>query len=589
LLPALILLALAGGAGVPAQAGAAPRYGDPLVSIAGLDLQTATIPQLQAAMTVGTITSRQLTQAYLNRIAFFDQGCVKVNAVRALTDDALAQADAADAARRQGRTGILLGIPILLKDNIDTVDADTTAGSIALAGNRPPKDAFLVTQLRAAGAVILGKTNLSEFANWMAYNMPNGYSSLGGQVLNPYDQGDPSGSSSGSGAGGTLAYAAGTFGTETSGSILGPSSADSMVGIKPTVGAVSRSGIIPLAHSYDTAGPIARDVTDAAILLSAVGATDSADSIFEPSSGGPPPDHDYYTGALDPHALQGKRIGYSKDDLDPNLGGLTTEQQVLYQQALTDLQAAGATLVPFDTLFFTSTGGLTELGGIFSEFKYGIADYLAHSAGPAGPGGRPILVSDDLTGIIVYNQQHPSQIPYGQDMLIASDATTGATQDDPSSVATILNAREAIDSAFSQNNLDAYVGPGVNYANIGAAAGYPSVQVPMGYTVNGTNPLGLQILGQAWTERKLIGLAYSYEQATHRRMPPTIADPALLSCKPVAAVAGTTSAPPAARVLPNTSEAPAPAGPMLVLLLPFIAAWGARIRHRARQRARERP
>jgi len=507
-----------------AAAHGAPLYGDPLVSVAGIDLQAATIPQLEAAMATGRLTSRRLTQAYLARIAFFDHGCVQVNAVRTLTDDALAQADAADAARRAGRSGPLLGIPILLKDNIDTTDADTTAGSQALAGNRPPADAFLVSRLRAAGAVILGKTNLSEFANWVSLTMPNGYSSLGGQVLDPYTQGDPSGSSSGSGAGGTLAYAAATFGTETSGSILSPSAANSMVGIKPTVGLVSRSGVIPLAHSYDTAGPIARDVTDAAALLTAVSATDAADGVFLEAPGGPPSAHDY-TGDLDAGALHGARIGYSPQDVSSYSG----DAQVLFQRALNDMAAAGATLVPFDTFSDSSAGGLTELGGIPSEFKFGIKDYLANTAGPVGPHGRPQLLSDDLTGIIVYNQQHSDRIPYGQNLLIASDATHGLTLDDPSSATTIEAARANVDTAFSQNNLTAYVGANADYANIGAAAGYPSVDVPIGYT-NGTTPMGLQILGRAWTEPTLIGLAYSFEQATHRRIPPTVIDPALVNC-----------------------------------------------------------
>jgi amidase len=512
---------------------ASAPYGDPLVMVAGLDLQSATIPELQAAMVSGKLTSRQLTQAYLRRIAFFDHGCVKVNAIRSLTDDALAQADAADAARQAGHSGPLLGIPIILKDNIGTTDADTTAGSIALAGNRPPHDAWLTAQLRAAGAVVLAKTNLSEFANWMALTMPNGFSSLGGQVVNPYTKGDPSGSSSGSGAGGTLAYAAATFGTETSGSVLSPSAANSMVGIKPTLGVVSRRGIIPLAHSYDTAGPIARNVTDAAYLLTAVSATDASDSVFLRASGSPPPAHDY-TPSLNAIALHGARIGYSSGDV----GALSTDAASVFNRALADMAAAGATLVPFDTLSNTSLGGLTELGGIFSEFKFGIKDYLANTAGPAGPNGRPVLLSDDLTGIIVYNQQNSSRIPYGQHYLIVSDATAGATADDPSSVATINNSRTIIDNAFSQNNIAAYVGPNADYANIGAAANYPSVDVPIGYTNNGTTPMGMQILGRAWTEPTLIGYAYSYEQVSHRRVPATVADPALVCAGTTAAGGG---------------------------------------------------
>jgi amidase len=579
-LVALACLALVAGGLTTTTVQAAGPYGDPLVSVAGIDLQTATIPQLQAALVAGRLTSHQLTQAYLARIAYFDHGCVKVNAVRTLTDDALAQADAADAARRSGRTGPLLGIPVMLKDNIGTTDADTTAGSIALAGNRPPHDAVLTSQLRAAGAVILAKTNLSEFANWVSLTMPNGFSSLGGQVLNPYTKGDPSGSSSGSGAGGTMAYAAGTFGSETSGSVLSPSAANSMVGIKPTLGVVSRNGIIPLAHSYDTAGPIARDVTDAAVLLTAVSAPDPSDAVFLRAAGSPPPGHDY-TAALIPTALKGAHIGYSPSDVS----AMSVDAQAVFTRALHDMTAAGATLVPFDTLSNTSPGGLTELGGIFSEFKFGIKDYLAHLAGPVGPHGRPALVTDDLTGIIVYNQQHADRIPYGQDLLIASDATAGATADDPSSAATINGARAIIDSAFSQNGITAYVGANADYANIGAAANYPSVDVPIGYTGNGTTPMGMQILGRAWTEPALIGYAYSYEQATHRRVPPTVANPQLVCAAktantPARAIVGATTG---GQLPGTTAAAPAPAG-LLALGGMLLASTSV-----ARRRRRRRP
>jgi amidase len=573
-LAVLAVLSLTGIGFTATTAQAASLYGDPLVTVAGIDLQTATIPQLQAAMESGRLTSRRLTQAYLDRIAYFDQGCLKVNAIRTLTDNALAQANAADAARQAGHTGPLLGIPIILKDNIDTIDADTTAGSIALAGNRPPHDAWLTSKLRAAGAVILGKTNLSEFANWVSLTMPNGFSSLGGQVLNPYTRGDPSGSSSGSGAGGTLAYAAGTFGTETSGSILSPSAANSMVGIKPTLGVVSRSGIIPLAHSYDTAGPITRNVTDAAVLLSAVSAPDVSDSVYLKAAGSPPPGHDYTTSLKSP-SLHGARIGYSPADVN----AMATDAQAVFQQALADLHAAGATLVPFDTLSNTSLGGLTELGGIFSEFKFGIKDYLANTAGPAGPHGRPVLITDDLTGIIVYNQQNSSRLRYGQNLLIASDLTTGASADDPSSAATIVNARQTIDSAFSQNGITAYVGANADYANIGAAADYPSVDVPIGYTSNGTTPMGMQILGLAWTEPALIGLAYSYEQATHRRVPATIVDPTLVCSAKPATGAGVSAA--TGGSLPDTPTGAPSLGTIAAAGCLLALAWVARRRRDA--------
>jgi amidase len=513
--------------GTLSPAHAAPptsRYNDCLVLFHGIDLQTVTVPQLQAAMGKGTFTSRQLTQAYLARIRAFNLGGVKINAIRAITDDVLAQADAADRARKSGRRSALLGIPLLLKDNVDTTDADTTAGSIALAGNRPPRDAPLVSQLRAAGAVILGKTNLSEFANWMSEGMPNGFSSLGGQVLAPYDQGDPSGSSSGSGAAGTLAFAAATIGTETSGSILSPSKVNSMVGIKPTVGLVSRGGVIPLAHSFDTAGPIARDVTDAAYVLSAVSAPDPTDVVNQRAPGGPPPGHDF-TRSLVPRALKGARIGYSTADAPSNAA-----EAKIWANALTTLRAQGATLVATDTLANYGLVSLTELGGIPSEFKYGLAHYLATEAGPVGPRGRAPLLTDDLTGIIAFNQMHSAKIPYGQSLLIASDATAGLTETDPSSTVTILGARQVIDMTLKADKLDAYVAPDVAYAGTGAAAGYPSITVPTGYTTAtpvGTTPHGIQFLGTAWSEPTLVKLAYGYERSSKARVPATVNDPAI--------------------------------------------------------------
>jgi len=232
------------------------------------------------------------------------------------------------------------------------------------------------------------------------------------------------------------------------------------------------------------------------------------------------------------------------------------------------MTAQGATLVPFDTLSDSSVGGLTELAGIPSEFKFGIKDYLANDAGPVGPKGRPALVTDDLTGIVVYNQQHSDRIPYGQDLLIASDATAGATADDPSSIATIEGARANIDTAFSQHTITAYVGPNADYANIGAAANYPSIDVPIGYTNNGVNPMGMQIMGQAWTEPTLVGYAYAYEQASHRRVPATVADPALVTC--------------AATVVPETST---------TLVLPLAAGVvvsAALLRERSRAARRRR-
>jgi len=514
---AALLVATVVAAGVPAltnvEVSAAKAAQDCTRYAHGLDLETVTIPQLAHALRAGRITSVGLTRAYLARIKAFDHGHVDINAIRALTNDAMAQARAAD--RRishHDARGPMDGIPVILKDNVGTRDAPTTAGSIALARNVPRHEATLVKHLRAAGAVILAKTNLSEFANWVDLSMPNGYSSLGGQVHNPYNGGDPSGSSSGSGAGEALGYAAASIGTETSGSILSPSDVESLVGVKPTVGLVSRYGVIPLAQSFDTAGPMARDVTDAAVMLQTIAGRDSKDTPYDEAPGGPPL-HPNYLAALHKNSLRGARLGYSPSD---------AQASVVFTRALHDLRQAGARLVPTDELSNTSTIGLTELSEIFNEFKYGINRYLANEAGPK-------VTVKNLTDIVVYNQQHPDKVKYGQSLIIGSDATPGI-YNEPTAIAsrtaTITASRESIDHVLTGLQLDAYLTPGASYANIGAAAGYPTVIVPAGF--NGDTPMGLGFLGSAWSEPTLLSLAYDYERVSHRRMPPTEVNPALL-------------------------------------------------------------
>jgi amidase len=495
-----------------ASAGKAPK--DCTRVTHGLDLETVTIPQLAHALRTGRITSVELTRAYLARIQAFDhRKALDVNAIRTVTDDAIQQARAADERISHHRArGLMDGIPVILKDNVGTRDAPTTAGSIALANNVPQHEATIVKKFRAAGAVILAKTNLSEFANWVDLSMPNGYSSLGGQEHSPYTGGDPSGSSSGSGAGEALGYAAAAIGTETSGSILSPSDVESLVGVKPTVGLVSRYGVIPLAQSFDTAGPMARDVTDAALMLQTIAGRDGKDAPYDEAPGGPPL-HPDYLAALHKGELKGARLGYSPNDADGDK---------VFTRALHDLRQAGATLVATDELSDTSIGGLTELSEIFNEFKYGINNYLATEAGPK-------VKVKSLTDIVVYNQQHPDKVKYGQGLIIGSDATPGI-YDEPSAIAsrtaTITSARESIDHVITGQQLDAYLTPGASYANIGAAAGYPTVMVPAGF--NASEPEGLGFLGSAWTEPTLLSLAYDYERVSHRRVPPTEVNPALL-------------------------------------------------------------
>jgi len=501
--------------------GAGPS--DCLATVAGIDLQSASIPELQAALAAGRVTSVQLVEAYLARIAAFDDPNAthgpKLNSIRHLSPNALREAQEADAERAAGHVrGPLHGIPILLKDNVGTTDEPTTAGSIALAANVPRHNATLTDQLRAAGAVILGKTNLSEFAQWISLRNPNGYSSLGGQVVNAYTGGDPSGSSSGSGVAGSMAFAAATIGSETQGSILGPSDANSLVGVKPTVGLVSRAGVIPLAASFDTPGPMGRSVTDVALVLGAIAGPDPRDAATAASASHLPAGNDF-TATLKADALKGARLGYDPSD-----------RNALFAAAREDLAKAGAVLVPVDPSMGQATGaagpegqdstGASELALLFNEFKAGINGYLATEAGP----GLPV---SDLTGIIQYNNAHPDRAKYGQDLLIASDASPGvAAAEGPAALPLIEAQRARIDGLLQQDRLDALVGPGLAYYQGGAEAGYPTVIVPMGYTQH--TPLGLSFFGTAWSEPKLLGYAYAFEQATHARRPPPAVTPTLL-------------------------------------------------------------
>ena len=505
------------GASYPGQPPGTARVGsdrDCLRGLDGLDLQTVTVPELEAALAEGRTTTHRLVETYLARIARYNGSQDKagsLNAIRALAPDALAQADVLDAERAAGHLrGPLHGLPVLLKDNVGTTDLPTTAGSIALEGAIPKREATLTSRLKAAGALVLGKANLSEFANWVQLGMPNGYSSLGGQVVNPYNDGDPLGSSSGSGVGATMAFAVGAVGSETSGSILAPSTVNSLVGVKPTVGLVSRAGVIPLAGSYDTAGPMARSVTDAAYLLDALaGGPDPLDAATAASAGHVPTVGGYEAG-LTRHALDGVRLGYSSSDRPGGTAG------TVFDQAIADLTAAGATMVNVSDLPRTANVGLAEIGTIPDEFKAGLNAYLAtETVAPTGV--------KDLTDIILFNNDHPDRVKYGQNLLIASDATAGVQQASGAPAA-IAAARAAIEASFLNNDIAGYVGPGYSYANIGAAAGYPSVTVPSGY--NGRTPVSVTFLGRPWTEKTLLGYAYDFEQVRPRRVAPTVLNPA---------------------------------------------------------------
>ncbi|HSR23256.1 MAG TPA: amidase family protein [Candidatus Eisenbacteria bacterium] len=483
-----------------------------------LDLETATVAQLNQLLDSGQISSEQLTRAYIDRIDALSSQAPSLNAVRALNPDALAEARAADVVRRRGLPhGPLLGIPVLVKDNLDVTGTPTTAGSVALAESRPSTDAPLVAQLRRAGAVILGKANLTEFANFLTVGMPSGYSSLGGQVLNPYDASQtPSGSSSGPAVAAAVGLAPLTVGTETSGSILSPSVANSDVGIKPTVGLISRTGIVPIAASQDTAGPIVKTVADAALLLTALTGMDPLDTA---TAANPLVGHDF-SGDLRTNALQGARIGVVANQV-PSAG---TDNRALWDAATAVLTARGATLVPV-TLDTTSSipGGSSVLT---YEFKRDLNTYLSRL-----PAGAPMRT---LADIIAFNNAHAQvALKFGQTQALASQAKDlgPASADTAKYLADraqdLADSRGRIDPLMAANGLTALLFSNNGSAAIGARAGYPSITIPAGYQASNRRPFNVTLLGRAWSEPTLVGYAFAYEQATNLRRPPSAINPTL--------------------------------------------------------------
>lgn len=477
-------------------------------------LEDAGIPEIQAAMAAGEVTARDLTLFYLKRIADYNLRGVAVNAVLEVNPDAVHIAQALDVERRlTGSRGPLHGIPILLKDNIDTGDKmHTSAGSVSLASSFAAKDSFVAKQLRDAGAVILGKTNLTEFANFMTENMPNGYSSRGGQVLNPYGPGkfDVGGSSSGSGAGAAVNFAVATIGTETSGSILSPASENSVVGIKPTVGLISRSGIIPIAHSQDTAGPMARNVTNAAIMLGALSGVDERDAATWSNRGFGKLD---YASSLNKDGLRGARIGVPRKFYYEKL---SEDKLSIMNRVLEELAAAGATIV--DPVEIPTAKQLNGHAVLVYEFKAALNFYLSALS--------PSVPVHSLQEVIAFNEAHRDvALKYGQTILIESEATTGTLTEAEYLEARIGDLRmstiEGLDEVMQRHQLDAILFPANYGAAIAAKAGYPSVCVPAGYTTQGT-PLGATFTGLAYSESTLIRLAYAYEQATQHRIPPVL-------------------------------------------------------------------
>jgi len=522
---------LTGGIAVaafPALAGTDEAAASPLSSpeVKSFELDEMTIAELQKGMTTGKYTARSITQKYLTRIAAVDKKGPALNSIIELNPDALKIADELDKERKaKGPRGPLHGIPVLIKDNIDTVDRmATTAGSLALVGSKPPADSFLVQRLRAAGAVILGKTNLSEWANIRASRSTSGWSGRGGLTRNPYalDR-NCSGSSSGTGSAIAASLCAVGVGTETDGSIVSPSSICGIVGIKPTVGLVSRAGVIPISHTQDTAGPMTRTVRDAAILLSALAGTDPDDKATEEIRGKSFAD---YTQFLDPKGLQGARIGVVR-----RYFGFHGAVDALMNEAFDALKKNGAVIVdPADS---DALGQLGDAEGTVLQYdlKADLNAYLAR----LGP-GAPV---HSLKEIIEFNERNKkTEMPYfGQETFIKAEAR-GPLTDNEYIEARDKNLRlsraEGIDAVMDKFKLDALIAPTESPAWVtdlvtgdhflcssstaAAVAGYPHITVPAGFVFG--LPVGISFFGRAWSEPVLIRLAFAFEQATKFRKPP---------------------------------------------------------------------
>lgn len=498
--------------------------GAPAGEPAAFPFEEATVEQLQAAMRKGELTSRALTQAYLDRIARLDRSGPELRHVIETNPEALQAAGELDEERRaRGPRGPLHGVPVLLKDNVGTADRmTTTAGSLALEGLIVPRDAFVAARLRAAGAVLLGKANMSEWANFRSSHSSSGWSSRGGQARNPYALDcNPCGSSSGSGAAVSANLCALAVGTETDGSIVCPASANGVVGLKPTLGLVSRAGIIPLAHSQDTAGPMARTVRDAALLLGALAGADPDDPATQGQSGHTVAD---YAAGLQPGALKGARLGVAR-----KLFGFHEGVDVVMERALDDLKRLGAELADPVEIPHQGEYDQAELEVLLYEFKADLDAWLA-ALGPKAP-------VRSLADVIAFNEKHRERVmPYfGHDLMVKAQAKGPLT--DPAyreALEKCRLARQGLDAVLGGQRLDAVLAPtggpawktdlvnGDHFvggsSTASAVAGYPAITVPAGF-VHGL-PVGLTLMGPAWSEARLLALAFDYEQATrHRRAP----------------------------------------------------------------------
>ena len=488
------------------------------------DLLEKTIPALQEKMKNGSLTSKSITEWYLTRIAKIDKSGPAINSIIELNPDAISIAEAMDNERKNGKVrSALHGIPVLIKDNIDTGDKMmTTAGSLALLGNKASKDAFIVSRLREAGAVLLGKTNLSEFANFRSTFSTSGWSSRGGQTKCPYvlDR-NPSGSSSGSASAVASNLCTIAIGTETNGSVVSPASVNGLVGIKPTVGLWSRSGIIPISATQDTAGPIARTVTDAAILLSHLTGIDEKDTETLKSKGKIEKDYSQF---LTKDGLKGKRLGIEKSFFK----GGNPDVINLLEKTIALLKENGATIVELDILKQLSPAQKGEYTVLQYEFKDGLNKYLSTSNAKV----------KSLKEVIDFNNQHPKEaMPYfKQEILISSNEKGDLNSKEyKEALEKVLSSRQIIDELIQQNKLDALCGvtnglaccidlvngdydTGFSFSSPAAMAGYPHITVPMGFVHD--LPIGFSFFGTGYTEHDLIKLAYAFEQASKKRSGP---------------------------------------------------------------------
>jgi len=503
-----------------------PREKTESPPLPAFELEEITIAELQQGLQSGKYSSRELVEKYSDRINNIDKKGPALNSVIEMNPDAEKIATALDRERKEkGPRGALHGIPILIKDNIDTQDRMmTTAGSLALVGAKPARDAFVAQKLREAGAIILGKTNLSEWANFRSNKSSSGWSGRGGQTLNPYvlDR-NPCGSSSGSGAAVAANLCVAAIGTETDGSVVCPSSANSLVGIKPTVGLVSRAGIIPISHSQDTAGPMARTVRDAALILGALTEVDPRDAATNASRGHSATD---YTQFLDKDGLRGMRLGVARKYF-----GFNEHVDKLLDGLLAEMKRLGAVLV--DPADIPTQGKFddSELEVLLYEFKADLNAYLA-GLGPQAP-------VRTLKDVIEFNEKNRDrEMPYfGQDIMTKSEAKGPLTSKpylQALSKNHLLTRTQGIDFVMKKNRLDAMIAPTggpawptdwINgdhftggYSSASAIAGYPHVTVPAGYVFG--LPVGISFFGGAFSEPKLIKIAYAFEQATKARRTP---------------------------------------------------------------------